>query len=237
MKTLIIIPTLNSQKNLLDVISKLKISVPNVDILVIDRGSTDRTKYLLKNNKINYLKTPVLSSYYQALSLGMIFASKNKYNMAIEWNDKDKFNSNEIKYFMTIMERKKPDYILGSRFLNKKTPHGHNSFVMKIFKMMVIIGLRKKITDPAMSFRAYGKRAIDYFALYNSPTPSIDSIVETIKSGLTFREEQTTFKNDVGKYFDNKILYSSRELLRWGAWSLFVLPFKKRIIITKKRGK
>ncbi len=84
MKTLIIVPLLNSEKTLLDVISNLKVVVPEADILAIDHGSTDRTKELLRNSDINFLTLPIKSNYYEALSLGMIFANKNNYDMVVE---------------------------------------------------------------------------------------------------------------------------------------------------------
>ncbi|NQZ65896.1 MAG: glycosyltransferase [Mycoplasmatales bacterium] len=227
MKTLILIPVYNSQDTLLDILSKLKVIIPEADILAIDHGSTDRTKYLLMNNNINYLTLPLKASYYDALSLGMIFAYKNKYDMVVEWDDKGKFNTHEIKYFMTIMRRKKPDYILGSRFLTKKTPKKWNRIGTRILRNIIRISVHKKISDPTMRFRAYGEKAIKYFGSHDSPSPAIDTISETIRMGYNFVEEQVTLSKKFDTQMHDGPLQSSREIFRWCSWLMIVLPFKK----------
>ena len=123
MKTLIIIPSLNAQDKILDVLSDLKVNVPGVDILVVDHGSEDRTLHMLKNNNINRLIMPLTTSYYNAMSLGLRFAFENDYDIAIEWDDKMKFKSTDIKFFILTAERSRKDMVLGSRFVNRKTPY------------------------------------------------------------------------------------------------------------------
>ncbi len=228
MKTLIIVPLLNSEKTLLDVISNLKVVVPEADILAVDHGSTDRTKELLRNSDINFLTLPIKTNYYEALSLGMIFANKNNYDMVIEWDDKGKFRTKEIKYFMTIMKRRSPDYILGSRFIINKTPRKFNRTGTRILRSVIKIVTGKKISDPTMRFRAYGKKAIKHFGSNDSPNPAIDTIAETIKFNFTFIEEQTTLSKKFETQMHYGFLYSLKEIFKWCSWLLIVLPFRKK---------
>ena len=61
MKVLMIIPAYNEEKNIIKTISKLKeikLKDHTLDYIVINDGSTDQTKKVCKENKINMIDLP-----------------------------------------------------------------------------------------------------------------------------------------------------------------------------------
>lgn len=234
MKTLIIIPTLNAQKEILDVISDIEIHSPESDILVIDHGSTDRTKYLLKNNKINHLLMPLKTSYYDAVALGMMFASKNKYDAVIEWDDKGIFLAEDIKYFIATMERTKVDLVLGSRFIDKKLPRGFRWMGTRWLKRTFRIYTGAKVTDPTVRLKAYGKKAIKAYVDNDELRTTPDSIARFLRSGFTYKESSIKMNPKYTKQLHNSVASNVYEIFTWIMWMIFVLPFKRKKIKESK---
>lgn len=227
MKTLILIPTFNAQDTLLDTLAELETNAPDADVLFIDHGSTDRTKHQLRINDINHLILPLETSYYQALSLGMKFASKNNYDIVIEWDDKLKFEAKDIKYFITTMQRNKSDLILGSRFVNKKPGRSFRWAGTRALRRATRFATGKKITDPTFRFRAYGKKAIAELSKEEGTGPAPDTIAKLLKYNLTYREVYAELKGNHKKQLHYGYRSSVGEIFRWTSWIIFVLPFKR----------
>lgn len=229
MKTLILIPTYNAQSKLLDVLTDIEVNAPGVDVLVIDHGSSDRTHHILKNNNINRLIMPLETSYYHALSLGMYYAFKNKYDIVVEWDDKGKFPTSAIKHLVATIKRTKCDLVLGSRYVNNKPPKGIRWTGTRALRKTIKVTTRQKITDPTLRLRAYGKKAIKIFAKYENIGPAPDSIALLLKNDFTFRESYAILEEGFKKQLHSGYAHSTLEMMRWWAWITFVLPFKRKM--------
>lgn len=55
MRTLLIIPAYNEEKNILKVVTNIKEKRPDLDYIVIDDGSKDSTLAILKENNIPHI--------------------------------------------------------------------------------------------------------------------------------------------------------------------------------------
>jgi len=120
MKTLIIIPIKNAYKNILDIVANIKVAAPGVEYLIIDRGSTDRTKYLLANNNLNRLELAIPMTYKKALLLGIKYAYDNGYDNCLQLDQTESLDYKDIKYFIRTAQNSKENLVLGSRFVDKK---------------------------------------------------------------------------------------------------------------------
>lgn len=190
MKTLIVIPTKNSEKYILDVIAEIEIISHDLDYLIVDYGSSDKTRYLLQNNDVPRLELPLETTYYRALSLGMMYASQNGYDAVVEFDDKGLFIPEDINYLISTYKNLGCDYVFTSRFLtNKKKYKWEKS---RILRFVIFLTTGKKITDPMMRFKLYGKIVVDFFGKDGYYEPSIDRVVQTLRNGLLFKEVSTT---------------------------------------------
>lgn len=199
MKSLIIIPTKNSEKYILDVIAEIESNVHGVDYLVIDYGSKDKTVYLLQNNNIPRLELPLETSYYKALSLGLMYATQNEYDAVVEFDDRGIFLAEDINYLLATYKNLNVDYVLTTRFKAfKKKYKRERSWILR-FAIFITTG--KKISDPLMRFKLYGKRVVDFFGKDGYYEPTIDRIVQTIRNGLSFKEVSTSLHRKKKKQF------------------------------------
>ncbi len=90
MKTLIIIPAYNEELNIENTINKLKkyndISKSPVDYIIINDGSTDKTKEICKKNNFNVINLIHNLGIGGAVQTGYKYALENNYYIAIQFD-------------------------------------------------------------------------------------------------------------------------------------------------------
>ena len=77
MRTLVLIPAYNEEKNLERVIENLKKKAPQFDYIIINDGSTDHTEKLCRKKQYHYISLPVNLGLTGAMQTGMKYAKEN----------------------------------------------------------------------------------------------------------------------------------------------------------------
>lgn len=128
-KLSIIIPTYNEEKTILNIlkrIHKTKHEYIAYEIIVVDDGSTDNTQNLLKDNSSLYshlIIADVNGGKGAAIKLGLKKVSGDY----IIFQDADlEYDPIEFKKFIKIIEKFKPDCVLGSRMNYDSYTRSHN---------------------------------------------------------------------------------------------------------------
>ena len=115
----IIMPVYNEENTILDSLKKIKILETNADleIIVINDGSTDKTKTILEKNSNLYNTLINLKNNYgkgKAVIEGLK-KSKSKY---IVFQDADlEYDPKDLKKFIIKVENLNADLVMGSRFI------------------------------------------------------------------------------------------------------------------------
>ncbi len=166
-KNLLILPTINEEKNvklLLKQILKTKIQL---DILVIDDGSSDNTLSVINNFKKKNRKSKIfVKSRKKRLGIGkahkdgLLYAYRKKYNYAITM---DSDLAHHPKYIFNLLSHnKKNDLVLGSRYLKKNSAINYNflrTFLSNSAFLMTRLLFNHNF-DSTNSFRCYNLRTI-----------------------------------------------------------------------------
>ncbi|MAH97742.1 MAG: glycosyltransferase [Euryarchaeota archaeon] len=115
----IIMPVYNEENTILESLRKIKFLEPNADleIIVINDGSTDKTKTILEKNSNLYNTLINLKNNYgkgKAVIEGLK-KSKSKY---IVFQDADlEYDPKDLKKFIIKVENLNADLVMGSRFI------------------------------------------------------------------------------------------------------------------------
>ena len=165
MKTLIIIPCYNEEKNILNVVKELK--KYNYDYLVINDGSTDNTLNVLNRYKFNYINLNNNVGIGAAMQVGYKYALLNDYDIAVQF---DGDGQHDAKYIETIIEpikKESANIVIGSRFIEDISDF--KSTKMRQLGIKILSYLLKKMTkyeikDMTSGFRAVDKNIIKMFA-------------------------------------------------------------------------
>jgi glycosyltransferase involved in cell wall biosynthesis len=191
-KTLIIIPAYNEQDAISNVIENIKLNIENknIDICVINDGSTDNTI-----NILNAIPDIIVLDLIQnvgiggAVQAGYIYAFKNNYDIAIQIDGDGQHNPVYINDMIKKIEDEQYDMIIGSRFC-EKTQYKQTfmrMFGINIISSMIKLLSNKKIYDPTSGYRAVNKMVIKIFSNnypYDYPEPSTNLQLELLKKNI-----------------------------------------------------
>lgn len=192
MKTLIVIPAHNEEQNIAGVIDEIRKDLPNLDLLVINDASTDKTEEIVKQKQVKCITLPFNLRYSLAVQTGIKYAYKNNYDYVIQMDADGQHIAKEAKKLLEYMEKNKPDIVIGSRFLeNTEYKHGAmRKLGTNILSGLIKIICHKTIKDPTSGFQCINKKAIQYFAgMGNYPEfPDANLIIELLLNGYEICE-------------------------------------------------
>lgn len=191
MRTLVIIPTFNEQDSIVNVVKKLKINCPGIDYLIVNDGSTDKTKKIIQEHGFTYVDLPMNIGIGGCVQTGYIYARNNDYDIAIQMDADGQHNSEYILTMIKEIKNDTADIVIGSRFIDKE---GFQSTFLrrlgiKILYTVAWLFTGAKILDITSGFRACGKEVIHYFAdNYAQDFPEPEAIVSAQLEGYRIME-------------------------------------------------
>ena len=194
MKILMIIPAYNEEKSIVrtvHMLDNIKIKNYDLDYIIINDGSTDNTKQVCIENKLNYIDLPLNLGIGGAVQTGYKYALYNNYDIAIQF---DGDGQHDAKYIKDLVDEinKGNDIVIGSRFVKELSEFKSTkirrvgiNFLSRLIKLCS----GKRIYDPTSGFRAGNKSIIKEFALdYPIDYPEPDTITRVIRKGYNVSE-------------------------------------------------
>ncbi len=218
MKILVLILAYNEEKTILNVIEETKKHLPEADILVINDGSTDNTKYILRGRKdIKVLHHPYNMGIGGAIWTGFNFFVKSSYEYLVRIDGDGQHPSSQARMLLEPLYKKEADLVIGSRFIKRE---GYLSSLgrrggIKLLNVLSTFLLKEKITDNTSGFRAYNRTAVrllteDYPFDYPEPI----EIYLLSRKGLKIREVAAKMKQREGGITSISLLHSYYYLIK-----------------------
>ncbi len=194
MKVLIIIPAYNEEQNIEKTVNDVKANT-NYDYVVINDCSKDKTKEVCEKNNFNMLSLPINYGLTSGIQLGMKYAYKNNYDIAIQFDGDGQHQAKFLKDLVNEIENGNTDIAIGSRFVTEKKPFTARMLGSSVISFFIKIATGKTIEDTTSGMRAYDKKAINEFIRNTSLTPEPDTLVYMLKKGLKIKEVQVEMKD------------------------------------------
>jgi glycosyltransferase involved in cell wall biosynthesis len=191
-RALAVVPAYNEVSTLGRVIASLREHAPELEILVIDDGSTDDTGRVAEASGVRVLKHPFNLGIGGAVQSGFQFALEHRYDYMIQVDADGQHDPSEIPTLAAEM-RAHPDMdvICGSRFLKDLQYVGPISRRAGIHVFAFILSrlVGQRVTDPTSGFRLYNRRAIALFARdYPHDYPEVEAVLVLHFHRLRMRE-------------------------------------------------
>jgi len=198
-KTLVIIPALNEEGSLGSVIQGIRRHVPWADILVVDDGSTDRTRDAALQAGARVVSHPFNLGYGVALQTGYRYALNMGYQEVAQIDGDGQHDPSCIENVLGVVRREEADLAIGSRFLPVKGDHSASKpyraplgrrLGMKVFGGITSVILKQKVTDPTSGFQAMNRRVLEWVSGDRFPFdyPDADVIIMLHRAGFRIRE-------------------------------------------------
>ena len=191
MKKIVIIPAFNEERNIKCVIDSIKTSGLDVDIVVVNDGSTDYTSKAAKDAGARVIDLPINLGIGGAVQAGFLYAHQMKYDAAIQIDGDGQHDVKDLSKLIIAIENEEADVIIGSRFVEKSNykPSIARNLGINFFSKLVSLLIKYTITDTTSGYRCINKRAINLFATYYPMDyPEVEAIVYAHKMGLKIKE-------------------------------------------------
>lgn len=194
-KLLIIIPAYNEADNIVGVVEELIKNYPQYDYIVINDGSTDDTRKVCVNNKINMLDLPVNLGLSGAIRSGMKYANYYGYEYVVQLDGDGQHCPEYIEDMLKCMNSTQADIVIGSRFKTKRKPLTARMIGSQIITYAILLTTGGKyIGDVTSGMRLFNKKMIKMFGYRINYRPEPDTLAFLINHGVKIEEVQVTMR-------------------------------------------
>ena len=191
-RVLVVMPAFNEEESIGGTLARIRDSLPEADLLVVNDCSTDRTADVAQNAGARVVDLPCNLGYGGAVQAGFKYALAGGYDAVIQMDADGQHDPSSARELLDPVLRDEADVAIGSRFL------GHVGYRipalrrigMDVFGRIVTFVTRRRFSDPTSGYQAMNRRVIAFFARDNYPSdfPDADTIILLVLAGFRVRE-------------------------------------------------
>ncbi len=196
-KTVLIIPAYNEEAALGPLLDEVKAAVPDLDVVVINDGSTDSTSDVARSKGAVILNLPCNLGVGGAVQAGFQYAYAHGYDYAIRIDGDGQHPPSEIPKLVEAMKNDPADLVLGSRFgANNQCISTTWRYVgIKCLALFLSIICRTRVTDPTSGFWMLNRDLLRYFShSYPVDYPEPEAIALLHRQGYSYCEVPVSFR-------------------------------------------
>jgi glycosyltransferase involved in cell wall biosynthesis len=192
---LAIIPAFEESHSIQGTLAELRSVLPDVEILVIDDGSTDDTAALARRSGVHVLQLPFNLGIGGALRTGFKWAVAKGYDEAFQFDADGQHDPAEVHRLLEEL-RKGADMVIGSRFRAGEAGYEVGRMrqrAMGALRFTLRLLVRQDFTDTSSGFRAFNRPMLQFFAA-NYPAEymeSVEALFIACSEGFDVREVAT----------------------------------------------
>jgi glycosyltransferase involved in cell wall biosynthesis len=190
---LAIVPALNEERTIAQVVGEIRANDADLEIAVVDDGSTDRTAEVARAAGARVLQLPFNLGIGGAVQTGFRYARENDVDFAVRVDGDGQHDPTQLGAVVEPVLRGEADIVVGSRYLSAGGD-GYRSSVprrmgTRILAWVVSKLTRQRITDPTSGFQALNRKAIALFAAdYPHDYPEVEALVLLLRHRLRLQE-------------------------------------------------
>jgi glycosyltransferase involved in cell wall biosynthesis len=216
-RVLVVVPAWNEAEVITGVLGELAAAAPQLDVVVVDDGSTDATSAVVAAAGSTVLTLPFNLGVGGAMRAGLLYAARNGYDGVVQVDADGQHDPAQIERLLAALEQ--VDVAVGSRFAGGEPylVRGPRRWAMKLLAWAMSRMCHTRLTDVTSGFRATGPRAIALLARYYPREylgDTVESLVVVQKAGLRVREVGVSMRPRAGGTPSQSSLRSAAYLAR-----------------------
>jgi glycosyltransferase involved in cell wall biosynthesis len=191
LRRIAIVPAFNEEDCVSRVIDEIRAFDPELEIVVVDDGSVDRTSAAAAAKGAQVVRLPFNLGIGGAVQTGFRFAFENGFELAVRVDGDGQHDPAELPKLLGPVLAGEADIVVGSRFAGRG---GYRSsrprrVGITILARVVSLLVRQRVTDPTSGFQALNRHAIALFAAdYPHDYPEVEATVMVFKHRLRLTE-------------------------------------------------
>ena len=197
MRTLVFIPAWNEADSIAEVIAGVRESLPEVDLLVIDDGSTDATVRTAREAGALVASLPFNQGLGAALQTGYLHALREGYEFCAHLDADGQHPPPEVVRLLEEVYADRADLVIGSRYRDPEAPAEADDYRPTfsrrigtgVFRFFLTLATRQRFTDTTSGMRAANRKVMALFSERYSPDfAEIESLQLAVRQGLRVEE-------------------------------------------------
>ena len=180
LRSIAIVPAYNEAESLGTVLEEIRAADPELDIVVVNDGSTDASASVAAGAGAAVVSLPFNVGIGGAVQTGYQYALEHGFEVAIQVDGDGQHDPKEITQVLEPILDGRADLVVGTRFVTGGGYRGtHLRRVgIRIFAAVVSLLVGQRVSDTTSGFRAVNRQALKLFAAeYPHDYPEVESIV------------------------------------------------------------
>ena len=194
--TLVFIPAWNEEENLPGVLTGLKAALPDVDVLVVDDGSTDRTADVAREHGAEVLSLGGNRGLRVGIAAGYAWARDHGYAFCGRVDADGQHPPEELARLLAIVREGRCDVAVGSRFVSghgypayRYRPSAARRFGTAVLRRTMGLVLSRPFGDATSGLYAVDAKAMPLLAEpFTSRAPEVEALIRVSRAGLRLEE-------------------------------------------------
>jgi glycosyltransferase involved in cell wall biosynthesis len=191
LRCLAVVPAYNEEATVASVIREIRSTNEDFDVLVVDDGSSDRTRERALAEGVRVIRLPYNLGIGGAVQTGLQYAHDHDFDVAVQVDGDAQHDPTEIPKILGPILESTADLVVGSRFLGEGDyePPLTRLLGIKLLARLVSLLVGQRVTDTTSGFRAANRRAIALFAAdYPHDYPEVEATVLVFRHRLRMVE-------------------------------------------------
>jgi glycosyltransferase involved in cell wall biosynthesis len=198
--TLVFIPVWNEEANLPAVLDELRAELPDVAVLVVDDGSTDRTAAVAREHGALVHSLGANLGLRFGIAAGYRYALEHDYAYCGRVDADGQHPAYELKRLLELVRSDACDVAVGSRFVSgdgyapyRYAPSPSRRFGTAVLRRAMGAALGQPFGDATSGLYAVNRKALPLLAMpFTSRAPEVEALIRVTAAGLRLREVPVT---------------------------------------------
>jgi hypothetical protein len=204
--TVVFIPAWNEEGNLSAVLSELRSTIPDADVVVVDDGSTDGTADVARAGGAQVVRFDENRGLQSAIAAGYGYAAEHGYRFCGRVDADGQHPAAELRRLLERVRSGACDVAVGSRFVSgagypeyRYMPSRSRRLGQFVLRRLVRWRLDRPMMDATSGLYAVNERALPLLAEpYEAGAPEVEGLVRLTGAGLRIDEVPVDMRERAG---------------------------------------
>jgi glycosyltransferase involved in cell wall biosynthesis len=204
--TLVFLPAWNEEENLPAVLEEVRRELPDVDLLVVDDGSTDATANVARAHGAEVVSFGENRGLPAGIAAGYGYALEHEYELCGRVDADGQHPVHELARLLALVREGECDVAVGSRFASgdgyapyRYKSSGARRFGTALLRRSMRVLLRRPFLDATSGMYAANAKALPVLARpYVTEAPEVEALLRLSEEGLRVDEVPVEMRERAG---------------------------------------
>lgn len=219
-RPLIVVPAWNEEQTVGETVREIRSVTPDIPVLVVSDGSTDRTVHVARRAGARVLVLPFRLGVGGAMRAGFRYAVRHGHDAAVQVDADGQHDPAQVPALLS--ELGDAEVVIGARFCDREDGYrvrGPRRWAMVVLSKVLSRLAKTRLTDATSGFKATGGQALPLFAEHYPDEylgDTVESLVIAVRAGCAVTQVPARMRPRRGGEPSHRPLKSAVYLCRAG---------------------